>query len=50
MKTPNALLIKVAEMDNPKYYAIFQQFEHFSNYINYAIEVLAPEIWVDNET
>lgn len=43
-------LIKVARADNPKYYAIFQQFAHFSNYIHYALEFLTPEIWVDDES
>ncbi len=42
-------LIKVAQADSPKYYAIFQQFEHFSNYINFAIEFFTPEIWVDDK-
>ena len=35
---------------NPGHRAIFQQFEHFSNYIRYAFEFTTPEIWVDHET
>jgi GNAT superfamily N-acetyltransferase len=45
----STLLVKVAPADSPKYYAIFQQFEHFTNYINFAIEFFSPEIWVDEE-
>jgi GNAT superfamily N-acetyltransferase len=41
--------VKVSPADAPKYYAIFQQFEHFTNYINFAIEFFTPEIWVDDE-
>lgn len=35
--------------DQTKFYALFQQFEHFTNYIHFAIEFLTPEIWVDDE-
>jgi len=42
-------LVKVAQADTHKYFSIFQQFEHITNYINFAIEFLVPEVWVDNE-
>lgn len=41
-------LVKVAQSENVKYFGLFQQFEHFTNYINFAIEFLSPEIWVDD--
>jgi GNAT superfamily N-acetyltransferase len=49
MEPPISPLVKITRANNPKYYGIFQQFEHFSNYIHYAIEFQSPEIWVDDE-
>lgn len=43
-------MIKVSSAGISQYQGIFQQFEHFSNYIHFAFEFLAPEIWVDHET
>ena len=41
--------VKVAQAKNSTYQAVFNQFEHFTNYIQYAFEFLTPEIWVDTE-
>ena len=41
---------KVMQAQNSQYQVVFNQFEHFTNYIQFAFEFLTPEIWVDNES
>lgn len=47
--TRSVPFVKVMPAQNPRYQAVFNQFEHFTNYIHFAFEFLTPEIWVDNE-
>ncbi len=45
--TPNPL-IKLDRKDHSKIHPLFQRFDYFTNYIQYAIANLEPEIWVDD--
>lgn len=46
---PTIQLLKVTPDANHKYRTIFEEFEHFSNYINFAFEFTSYEIWVDEK-